>query len=52
MIVKMDEFENTQKINLSKIVCDICRKVNKANSYNNEFLYAYHAKKIYAHYVN
>ena len=31
------EFEETQKIYLKSIICDICKKNNKGNSYNKEF---------------
>ena len=30
------DFENTQKIDISKIVCDICKINNKGNIFNNE----------------
>ena len=33
----LDEFNNTQFINESKIICDICAKMNKNKSYNSEF---------------
>jgi hypothetical protein len=33
----LNEFENTQKIDISKIICDECKTNNKANSYNNLF---------------
>ena len=33
----LDELENTQKIDISKIICDECKKNNKANSYKNIF---------------
>ena len=36
-ILFLEEFHKTQKINYSKIICDSCKIVNKANSYNNEF---------------
>ena len=35
--IKIKEFENTQKIDISKIICNECKKVNKANVYKNEF---------------
>ena len=34
----LDEYENTQKVDISKIICEECKKNNKANSYNNIFL--------------
>ena len=30
------EFENTQNIDISEIKCEICKKNNKCNTYNNE----------------
>ena len=33
----MENFKEYQKIDLSKIKCDICKNKNKGNSYNNEF---------------
>ena len=33
----LKEFEETQKINLDNIICDICKKNNKGNTHNNEF---------------
>ena len=33
----LNEFEKTQKINLNKIVCNICNINNKGNTHNNEF---------------
>ena len=33
----LKDFENTQKIDISKIICDGCKTNNKANSYNNLF---------------
>ena len=35
--IKFNEFEQTQKIDISKIKCDKCKNKNKANTYNNEF---------------
>ena len=35
--IKINEFENTQAINLSKIKCNECNQKNKSNTYNNEF---------------
>ena len=32
-----EEFENTQYINEEQIICDECKKVNKAESYNRKF---------------
>ena len=36
-ILFINEFEETQKIKLSNIQCDICKQKNKENTYNNEF---------------
>jgi len=33
----LEEYEDTQNIDISKIVCDICKDKNKGNSYNNIF---------------
>lgn len=33
----LEEFNNTQFINESKIICDICIKMNKNKAYNGEF---------------
>ena len=33
----LKNFENTQKIDISKIICDECKTNNKANSYKNLF---------------
>jgi len=35
--ILLDEFENTQKINISKIICNSCNKNNKSKTYNNKF---------------
>ena len=32
-----EEFEKTQYIDESQIICDSCKKVNKSNTFNNEF---------------
>ena len=37
--VLLNQFENSQKIDLSKIVCDICRVNNKSNAYNHKFYF-------------
>ena len=34
--ILLNDFENTQKINISNIICDICKIYNKGNIYNNE----------------
>ena len=33
----INEFDNTQNINISKIICDKCKINNKGNTYNNVF---------------
>ena len=38
-------FENTQKIDISKIICDICKQNNKADSYNKVFYSCQDCKK-------
>ena len=35
--IKITEFNNTQKINISNIICDNCKIKNKGNASNNEF---------------
>ena len=35
--IKINEFENTQKIDISKIICDEHKEINKGNTHNNEF---------------
>ena len=35
--IRLDEFKQTQKIDLSKIQCDVCKNKNMANTYNNDF---------------
>ena len=35
--ILINEYDETQKINLSKIVCNECNRNNKGNTYNNEF---------------
>ena len=35
--LKLDEFINTQNIDISKIICDKCKVNNKAESYKNKF---------------
>ena len=36
-ILSLNEFENSQKINENKIICNICNINNKSKSYNNKF---------------
>ena len=35
--INLIDFNDTQKIDLSKIVCGLCKEVNKGNSFENEF---------------
>ena len=35
--ISLDKFEETQKINISKIICEECKEKNKNNTYKNEF---------------
>jgi hypothetical protein len=35
--INLNEYENKQKIDISKIKCDICKDKNKSNTYNNDF---------------
>ena len=35
--ILLDEFENTQNINESKIICDICKIKNKEETYKKQF---------------
>ena len=37
----LNEYEKSQKINLNKIVCNICNINNKGNTHNNEFYICY-----------
>ena len=35
--ILLNKYEETQKIDLNKIICEICNKNNKGNTHNNEF---------------
>jgi hypothetical protein len=35
--ILLEEYENTQKLDISKIICNICNKNNKSDTYNNGF---------------
>ena len=35
--ILLNEYKGTQKIDLSKIICNICNRNNKYNTHNNEF---------------
>ena len=39
--ILFNDFEKTQMIDLTKIICDICKERNKAETYNNEFFKCY-----------
>ena len=43
--ISLDEFENMQKIDKTKIICKICNKSNKSNSNNNIFYKCITCKK-------
>ena len=43
--ILLNEFEDIQKINISDIKCEICKKCNKGNSYNNIFYKCITCKK-------
>ena len=42
--IKIKEFDNTQKIDLSKIRCGKCKNKNKAETFNNEFYFCFKCK--------
>ena len=37
--ILMNEYENIEKIDICKIICNKCKEKNKENTYNNEFYY-------------
>ena len=39
IIKTLNEFEQTQKINMNKIICNKCNINNKGNTHDNEFYY-------------
>ena len=39
--INLNEYENNQNIDISKIKCDICKNRNKSNTFNNEFYICY-----------
>ena len=41
----LDKFDSTQNINISKIICQDCKKFNKGNVFNNEFFRCNKCKK-------
>ena len=34
--INLDEYENSQKIDLSKIICDVCKQNDKSKTFNNQ----------------
>ena len=42
--IKLDDFNNTQNIDMSQIICDKCNNISKSNSFNNEFFICYECK--------
>ena len=42
--ILISEFDNTQNINISKIICDKCKINNKGNTYNNVFYKCFNCK--------
>ena len=42
--LSFQDYENTQKIDISKILCQKCKRSNKADSYNNIFYRCIHCK--------
>ena len=42
--ILLEEFENTQKMDISKIKCNICNTNNKSNTANNDFYICYSCK--------
>ena len=43
--MNLDKFQESQKMNLSKIICDECKIKNMGNSFNNEFYSCLNCKK-------
>ena len=39
--INLNEYENSQAINISQIKCDACKNKNKSNTFNNEFFICY-----------
>jgi len=42
--LNLDEFENSQLINESNIICDVCKHLNKGNTYKNAFYFCNNCK--------
>ena len=43
--IMFDEYENLQKMDLTKIKCGQCEKCTKGDTFNNEFFYCFDCKK-------
>ena len=43
--VFLKDFENSQKIDESKIICQVCEKINKSNCFNKDFYICLYCKK-------
>ena len=43
--ILFEKYESTQKIDISKVICDICKEKNKAESYNKTFYFCLDCKK-------
>ena len=43
--ILLNKFEKTQKIDISKVICNICNKNNKSITHNNEFYTCYTCNK-------
>ena len=50
--INIQDFNNTQKLNLSKIICGQCKSNNMGSTTENIFLNVLNAKLIYVPYVN
>ena len=48
----IDEFNNTQNIDISQIKCYKCKNKSKFDTFNHEFYICYDCNIIYVHYVN
>ena len=43
--INLIDFNRTQKVDLSKIICDKCKENNKGNSFENEFYFCLNCKQ-------
>ena len=50
--IKLNDFEKTQKIDISKIICEICNRVDKSKSHKNIFYICNTCNKNICPYVN